>query len=139
MNTVILIGNLTRDPELRQTQNGKSVVEFTVATSNGKDADGKDRPADFITCKAWNKQAEMIGKWFTKGKQICVVGKFTTDKYTDKKYEDVTHYNSYVLVNEVEFVGTKGSGNAQPTQATPAPAAETPATTEETSNEDCPF
>ena len=138
MNKVILIGNLVRDPGLRQTQTGKSVVEFTVATSNGKDAEGKDRPADFTTCKAWNKQAEMIAKWFTKGKQICVTGSLKTDKYVDKKHEDVTHYNSYVQVSEVEFVGTKG-GTAQPTQAAPAPAAETPTAAEETSNEDCPF
>lgn len=138
MNKVILIGNLTRDPELRQTQNGKSVVEFTVATSNGKDADGKDRPADFITCKAWNKQAEMIGKWFTKGKQICVTGKFTTDKYTDRKHEDVTHYNSYVLVNEVEFVGTKGNSGQQTQTAAAQP--ETPTEPVESVNsEDIPF
>lgn len=138
MNKVILIGNLTRDPELRQTQNDKSVVEFTVATSNGKDADGKVRPADFITCKAWNKQAEMISKWFTKGKQICVTGKFTTDKYTDKKYEDVTHYNSYVLVSEVEFVGTKGNSGQQTQTAAAQP--ETPTEPVESANsEDIPF
>lgn len=139
MNKVILIGNLTSDPELRQTQNGKSVVKFTVATSNGKDSEGKDRPADFITCQAWDKRAEMIAKWFAKGKQICVVGSFKTDKYTDKNHEDVTHYSSYVLVNEVEFVGTKSSTQAaQPAQTTPTPAAETPAATEATS-EEVPF
>lgn len=140
MNKVILIGNLTSDPELRQTQNGKSVVRFTVATSNGKDSEGKDRPADFTTCQAWDKRAEMIAKWFTKGKQICVTGAIKTDKYKDKNHEDVTHYNSYVLVSEVEFVGSKGDGGTKtgsPAQAAPTQT-ETPAETETTS-EDIPF
>ena len=137
MNKVILIGNLTSDPELRQTQNGKSVVKFTVATSNGKDSEGKDRPADFTTCQAWDKRAEMIAKWFNKGKQICVTGALKTDKYKDKNHDDVTHYNSYVLVNEIEFVGSKGDGGAKTeTQAAPAKA-ETPVATAEES--DIPF
>ena len=140
MNQCVIIGNLTSDPELRQTQNGKSVVKFTVAVNNGKDADGKDRPADFITCQAWNKTAELVGRWWTKGKPIAVVGAFKTDKYQDKKHDDVTHYNSYILVSSVEFVGGKSDGNTQPTQAAPTPAAETtPAASEETSNEDIPF
>ena len=139
MNQCVIIGNLTSDPELRQTQNGKSVARFTVAVNNGKDTDGKDRPADFITCQAWNKTAELVGRWWTKGKPIAVVGAFKTDKYQDKKHDDVTHYNSYILVSSVEFVGGKSDGTAQPTQAAPAPATETPTAAEETSNEDCPF
>lgn len=141
MNQCVIIGNLASDPELRQTPNGKSVVKFTVAVNNGKDSDGKDRPADFIACQAWNKTADLVGKWWTKGKPIAVIGAFKTDKYQDKKYEDVTHYNSYILVNSVEFVGGKGDGGQQ-TQATPAKA-ESPTTPAEpvdsASSEDCPF
>lgn len=141
MNQCVIIGNLTSDPELRQTPNGKSVVKFTIAVNNGKDSDGKDRPADFINCQAWNKTADLVGKWWTKGKPIAVVGAFKTDKYRDKKYEDVTHYNSYILVNSVEFVGGKGDGGQQ-TQATSAKA-ESPTIPAEpvdsTSSEDCPF
>jgi single-strand DNA-binding protein len=141
MNQCVIIGNLTSDPELRQTPNGKSVVKFTVAVNNGKDSDGKDRPADFITCQAWNKTADLVGRWWTKGKPIAVIGAFKTDKYRDKKYEDVTHYNSYILVNSVEFVGGKGDGGQQ-TQATPANAesSTTPAEpVDSASSEDCPF
>jgi single-strand DNA-binding protein len=141
MNQCVIIGNLTSDPELRQTPNGKSVVKFTVAVNNGKDSDGKDRPADFITCQAWNKTADLVGRWWTKGKPIAVIGAFKTDKYRDKKYEDVTHYNSYILVNSVEFVGGKGDGGQQ-TQATPAKAesSTTPAEpVDSASSEDCPF
>ena len=138
MNKCIIIGNLTSDPELRQTQSGKSVVKFTIAVNNGKDADGKDRPADFITCQAWEKRGETIGKYFKKGSPICVTGAFKTDKYTDKNHEDVTHYNSYILVNEFEFIGKKSDSGQQTTQA--APTQNTTATPVETANEsDIPF
>lgn len=140
MNQCVIIGNLTSDPELRQTQNGKSVVKFTVAINNGKDSEGKDRPADFITCQAWNKTAELVSRWWTKGKPIAVIGAFKTDKYQDKNHEDVTHYSSYILVNSVEFVGGKGDGGQQTTQAAPAQTATAPATPVETvSSEEVPF
>ena len=138
MNKCIIIGNLTSDPELRQTQSGKSVVKFTIAVNNGKDAEGKDRPADFITCQAWEKRGETIGKYFKKGSPICVTGAFKTDKYTDKNHEDVTHYNSYILVNEFEFIGKKSDSGQQTTQA--APTQNTTATPVEAANEsDIPF
>ena len=122
MNKVILIGRLTADPELRQTTNGNSVCKFTVACNNGKDADGKERPADFITCQAWDKTADFVSKWFSKGKSIVVEGSMKTDKYQDKNHQDVTHYNSYVLVRGVEFAGdSSGSNNTQPTQTAPTP------------------
>lgn len=140
MNQCTIIGNLTRDPELTQTQSGKSVVKFTVAVNNGKDAEGNDRPADFITCQAWNKTAELVGRYCKKGKPIAVIGAFKTDKYQDKNHEDVTHYNSYILVNSIEFVGggNNNNNNSQQTQA--APAQNTAATPVETANEsDVPF
>lgn len=140
MNQCTIIGNLTRDPELTQTQSGKSVVKFTVAVNNGKDAEGNDRPADFITCQAWNKTAELVGRYCKKGKPIAVIGAFKTDKYQDKNHEDVTHYNSYILVNSIEFVGggNNNNNNSQQTQA--APAQNTATTPVETANEsDVPF
>ena len=138
MNKCIIIGNLTSDPESRQTQSGKSVVKFTIAVNNGKDTDGKDRPADFITCQAWEKRGETIGKYFKKGSPICVTGALKTDKYTDKNHEDVTHYNSYILVNEFEFIGKKSDGGQQTTQV--APAQTTPTEPIETASEsDIPF
>ena len=141
MNQCTIIGNLTRDPELTQTQSGKSVVKFTIAVNNGKDAEGNDRPADFITCQAWNKTAELVGRYCKKGKPIAVIGAFKTDKYQDKNHEDVTHYNSYILVNSIEFVGG-GNNNSQQTQTTAAQP-ETPTTptepVESANSEDVPF
>lgn len=133
MNQCVIIGNLVNDPELRQTQTGKSVVKFTVAVNNGKDADGNDRPADFITCQAWEKRADFVAKWWKKGKPIALTGAFKTDKYQDKNHDDVTHYNSYILVNNVEFVGKSESNNTQAApQQTAAPA-------EEITTDDLPF
>ena len=109
MNKVILLGRLTADPELRQTQSGIATCSFTVAINNGKDKDGNERDPDFINCKAWRQTAEFISKWWSKGKMIALEGKFKTDKYQDKKYPDVNHYSSYVLVDNVEFCGDKGS------------------------------
>ena len=133
MNQCVIIGNLVNDPELRQTQSGKSVVKFTVAVNNGKDADGNDRPADFITCQAWEKRADFVAKWWKKGKPIALTGAFKTDKYQDKNHDDVTHYNSYILVNNVEFVGKSEGNNAQTApQQTATPA-------EEITTDDLPF
>jgi single-strand DNA-binding protein len=140
MNQCTIIGNLTRDPELTQTQSGKSVVKFTVAVNNGKDAEGNDRPADFITCQAWNKTAELVGRYCKKGKPIAVIGAFKTDKYQDKNHEDVTHYNSYILVNSIEFVGSGNNNNNNSQQTQAAPAQNTATTPVETANEsDIPF
>lgn len=133
MNQCVIIGNLVNDPELRQTQTGKSVVKFTVAVNNGKDADGNDRPADFITCQAWEKRADFVAKWWKKGKPIALTGAFKTDKYQDKNHDDVTHYSSYIQVNNVEFVG-KSEGNN--TQAAPQ---QTAALAEEITTDDLPF
>lgn len=137
MNKVILIANLVRDPEMGQTTSGMATCKFTVACNNGKDKDGNDRPADFITCKAFDKRAQVIGKFFKKGSPICITGAFKTDVYDSKKHEGEKVYSSYVLVSDFEFIGKKSDSN---TQAAPAPAVETtPAVAEETSNEDIPF
>lgn len=137
MNRVTLIANLVRDPEMGQTTSGMATCKFTVACNNGKDKDGNDRPADFITCKAFDKRAQAIGKFFKKGSPICVTGAFKTDVYDSKKHEGEKVYSSYVLVNEFEFIGKKSDGG---TQVAPTPVAETTSTeTVEILNEDIPF
>ena len=126
MNKVMLIGRLTADPELRQTQSGVASCQFTVAV-NRKFADKNtgERQADFIRCQAWRQTAEFVGKYFSKGKMIALEGSLRTGSYTDKNQSDVTHYTTDVFVDAVEFCGGKndsGSGNTQNTQsASPAP------------------
>ena len=75
INKAIIMGRLTRDPELRHTGSGTPVCSFTVAVDNGY---GENRQADFINCVAWNKTAEFVSKYFTKGRMIIVIGRIAT-------------------------------------------------------------
>lgn len=112
MNKVILIGRLTADPELRQTQNGTSFCRFTVAVSRKfANKDTGEREADFISCQAWRQTAEFINRYFKKGQMIAVEGTLRTGNYQDKNHSDVTHYTTDVLVENVEFCGSKSDNS----------------------------
>ena len=134
MNKVILIGRLTADPELRQTQSGVASCRFTVAVDRKfADKNTGEKQTDFITCTAWRQTAEFVAKYFNKGKMIAVEGSLRTGKYQDKNHEDVTHYTTDVYVDNVEFVGGKNDGGNNTQQ--PAPAQEQPAKTDSDSSE----
>lgn len=102
MNKVFLIGNITKDIELRQSNSGKFVVEFSVAINNGKDQQGNELPADFINCTAWNKTAEVLSKYATKGTKVCIEGAMKTQTWTDQQGNN--RYKTYVLVDRVELL-----------------------------------
>lgn len=102
MNKVILIGNITKDIELRQSNSGKFVVEFSVAINNGKDQQGNELPADFINCTAWNKTAEVLSKYATKGTKVGIEGAMKTQTWTDQQGNN--RYKTYVLVDRVELL-----------------------------------
>lgn len=127
MNKVVLVGRLTADPELRQTQSGVASCQFTVAVDRRfADKNTGERQADFIRCQAWRQTAEFVSKYFSKGKMITLEGSLRTGSYTDRNHSDVTHYTTDVFVDAVEFCGGKndssGGGNTQNTQsASPAP------------------
>ena len=105
MNKVLLIGRLTKKPELRNVKD-KSVCEFTIATNriNGKDA-------DFINCVVWNIQAENLVKYQDKGSLIGVFGELRVDKY---EVEGNKRYKTYVLVTAIEFLESKKEEKANP-------------------------
>lgn len=108
MNKVILMGRLTADPELRQTQSGIASCRFTVAVNrNFVDKQSGERQADFITCIAWRQTAEFVTRYFNKGSMICVEGSLRTGSYQDRNHSDVTHYTTDVYVDNVEFTGSK--------------------------------
>ena len=115
MNKVILVGRLTADPELRQTQSGISSCRFTIAVDRRfADKNSGERQADFISCTAWRQTAEFISRYFSKGKLTAVEGSLRTGSYADRNHPDVTHYTTDVFVDNVEFVGGKGeSGGSQ--------------------------
>ena len=113
MNKICLLGRLTSDPELRQTQSGVATCRFTIAVDRGyTDKQTGKREADFISCIAWKNTAEFVSRYFTKGKQIALEGALRTGKYTDKNHSDVTHYTVDVYVENVYFCGDKGSAQA---------------------------
>lgn len=105
MNKAILIGRLTRDPELRYTQSNIACATFDLAINNGKDSSGNDRPADFIRVVVWEKQAENMAKYTHKGSQIAVEGSIKTDSWEDERGEK--RYKTYVLARRIMFLDSK--------------------------------
>ena len=115
MNQVILIGRLTKDPEIKATQSGKEVCSFTLAVDRKfKNANG-DREADFISCVAWEQRAKLLGQYFQKGSRIGIVGNIQTRSYDDKDGKKV--YVTEVIVDQIEFVESKKDDkNTEPKQ-----------------------
>ena len=103
MNKVILKGRLTSTPELKQTPNGVAVTKFTVAVNRRFDHE----KADFINCEAWRNTAEFIAKYFSKGKEIAIIGEIHIDK---SEKDGKTNYFTNVVVDEAEFCGNKADG-----------------------------
>lgn len=141
MNKVILMGRLTADPELRQSQNGTSVCRFTIAvTRRFKNAQG-EYDADFPNCTAWRQTAEFVSRYFKKGSMICVEGTLRTGSYQDKNHPDVIHYTTDISVENAEFCGGKNE-NTTPAQsiADKADSLDIPQEFEEIiSDDDVPF
>ena len=109
MNKAILIGRLTRDPELRTTPTGRNVCQFSVAVSrNFTNANG-EREADFINCVVWDKQAENLVKYQKRGNQIAVEGRIQTRNYDDKDGKKV--YVTEVIATNVQFLDSKGASS----------------------------
>ena len=106
INKAILMGRLTRDPELRHTNSGTPVCSFSIAINNGY---GENQSTDFINCVAWNKQAEFVERNFSKGKMIIVVGRIQTRTWegTDGK----KNYATEVVASEVAFGESKRSSD----------------------------
>jgi len=114
MNKVILVGRITKDPELKTVQSGSAVVNFTVAinrptTSNNVDQNQSN--ADYINCVIWNKQAENLAKYVKKGQLIGVEGRIQTRTYDAN---GTTRYITEVLCDNVQFLDTKkDNGSSQ--------------------------
>ena len=134
MNKVILIGRISSDIDVRQTQSGTSTATFSVAVDRNMGA-GKEKATDFIRCVAWGKTSEFLAQYFSKGKQIALEGNIKTGSY---EKDGVKHYTTDVWVDKVEFVGSKGDGGQQ-TQTTPAKAEASATPVETPSDGDIPF
>ena len=104
INKVILMGRLTRDPEVRHTSTGKAVCSFSIAIDNGY---GENRQTDFINCVAWQNQAEFLGRYFTKGMMVIVAGRISTRTWEGQ--DGKKNYVTEVIANEVNFGESKKS------------------------------
>lgn len=116
LNTAILMGRLTKDPELRTTQSGTSVTSFTVAVDRDYVRQGEERQTDFINVVAWRQTAEFVSRYFQKGSMIAVQGSIQTRNYEDKHGNKRTAVE--VIADKVSFCGSKAeSGNSTPENA----------------------
>lgn len=111
MNKCVLMGRLTRDPEIR-VNNDKSVARFTIAVDRRFKRDGDEQTADFINCVAFGKTAEFVEKYAHKGTKFVVEGRIQTGSYTNK--DGVRVYTTDIVVEQLEFAESKSSadGNA---------------------------
>lgn len=102
LNSVALIGRLTRDPDVKD--GGTKVARFTLAVNRGKDKNGEEK-ADFVSCVAFGTLADIAAKYCTKGKQACVYGAIRTGSYEKDGH---TVYTTDVFVNELQLLDAKG-------------------------------
>lgn len=116
MNKVFLIGNLTRDPELRTTQAGDAVCTFTIAVNRRRTARAGQPEADFFRITAWRQLGENCAKWLIKGKKVSVVGTVSASAYMGN--DGQPHANLEVTADEVEFLSPANTVEApQPATA----------------------
>ena len=111
MNKVILVGNLTRDPELITTTNGVSLCRFSLAVQRRFAGPDGEREADFINIVVWRGQADNCYKYLKKGSKCGIVGSLQTRSYDAQ--DGSKRYSTDVVAEEVEFLSTKGSSNSE--------------------------
>ena len=143
LNKVLLIGNLTRDPETRSTPNGQSVANFGMATNRvwqDRQTGEKKEAVEFHNLVAWGKLADMCSQFLHKGSRVYVEGRLQTRSWDDpsgvKKYRTEIILDSMIMLDRPS---ADGSSAAAPVPEKPAAASETPAPDEEISVEDIPF
>ncbi len=106
INKAILMGRLTRDPELRRTGSGTPVCSFSIAINSGS---GDNQTTDYISCVAWNKTAEFVDKYFSKGRMIIAIGRIQTRSWEGQ--DGKKNYATEVVVSEVTFGDSKKENN----------------------------
>lgn len=114
MNKAIMLGRLTKEPEVRQTQTDKVVCSFTIAV-NRKFKDG-DITADFFNVVAWNKLGEFCGKYFQKGRQVAIVGRLQNRSWEDT--EGKKHYETQIIADECYFADSKPNEQSEKHEST---------------------
>ena len=106
-NKVILIGNMTADPELKKTPSGVSVASFSIAVNRRFTKQDGQQQTDFINIVAWRQTAEFVARYFNKGKPILICGQLQTRSWTDQNGQK--RYTTEVVADEAAFVENKGT------------------------------
>ena len=123
MNKVVLIGRLTRDPELRYTGSNLPVATFAIAVNRSFSNQAGEREADFINIVVWRKQAENCKNYLTQGSQVAIEGRIQTRSYDDQNGQK--RYITEVIADNVEFLGSRNSStNSNNMSATASKSAE---------------
>ena len=121
MNRLIIIGNLTRDPESKTTSNGKTVCNFTLAVNRRDKDESGNYKADFFRIAAWGQLGENCQKYLSKGKKVGVIGTVSVHAYSDKDGNPAGSLE--VFAQEVEYLSPAGQTGAEQTAPAPAPTA----------------
>ena len=121
MNKLTIIGNLTRDPELRTTSTGVNVCDFTVAVNRRqrRDAQNGQPEADFFRVSAWRERGELCAKYLAKGRKVCVIGPVSVRTYTGN--DGQTRASLEVTADEVEFLSSRNDAEAAGNYSAAAP------------------
>ena len=123
INRVVLVGRLTRDPELRKTQSGTSVCSFTMAVGRRVSTQGQP-DADFINCVAFGRTAEFAEKYLKQGTKMVVSGRIQTGSYTNR--DGVKVYTTEVVIEEQDFAESKAAAAQNSSMGVPQPSAPQP-------------
>lgn len=135
MNKTILLGRLTKEPDVKITQaNDTKIAKFTLAVDRRYAKEGEEKQTDFITIIAFSKLAEFVEKYLHKGTQICLCGRIQTRVWTDN--DSIKHYVTEIIAEEINFAGSKkdNENNDEPTVDT-----ENQEDEEISSDDDLPF
>lgn len=118
MNILVMMGRLTKDADIRYTQDGKAVAGFSIAVDRRFKREGQP-DADFFNCTAFGRNAEFVERWVHKGTKVVISGELQNNNYTNK--EGQTVYNVQIIVNSIEFAESKKAAeNNAPVENTPA-------------------
>lgn len=119
MNKIVLIGNLTHDPETRSTPNGVTVCSFTIAVNRRFASQGGEKQTDFFRINAWRQLGDLCARYLTKGRKVAVIGELQARTYEAK--DGTTRLSLDVSADEVEFLSPKGQEDGSVNYSAPRP------------------
>jgi single-strand DNA-binding protein len=140
INKVILIGRLGQDPEMRYTQDGTAVANFSIATSDewkDKETGEKRERTEWHRIVAWRKLGELCGEYLSKGRQVYIEGKLQTREWQDR--DGNRRFTTEIVASEVQFLGGRESGGSRGGSEGPPPPTEPPPFGGPANDDDIPF